>query len=98
MSLGSCGTPGGCRPSQNHFGSSVMYRMTLRPLAFAAAIVSPRKSRLVVQVPGILDGHGRAYPSRLWKLARTRYWACRFCAAETHLLAVQPRLVASACH
>src|SRR4051794_9735984 len=75
-----------------------MYRMTLRPFAFAAAIVSPRKSRLVEQLPGIFDGQGRAYPSRLWNEASTRYWACSFCAADTHLLALQPVLVTSASH
>jgi hypothetical protein len=34
--------------------------MTFRPSALAAAIVSPRKSRLVAQLPGIFEGHGRA--------------------------------------
>src|SRR2546421_10938750 len=89
-SFGSGAGMAGCRPSQNHLGSSVMYIMTLRPLAFAAAISSPTKSRFVEQVPGILDGHGRAYPSRLWNVASTMYEACSCCAACTHLLASQP--------
>src|SRR5438477_2988700 len=56
----------------------------------AAVISSPRKSRLVEQVPGMSDGQGRAYPRRLWNVASTMYWTCSCCAACTQVLAVQP--------
>ena len=56
--------------------------MTRTPLAWPAAISSPRKSRWVEQLPGIFDGHGRAYPSRLWKVVRTTYDAPSFFASS----------------
>src|SRR5262245_27607920 len=61
----------------------------------AALISSPRMSRLVEQLPGIFEGHGRAYPSRLWKVASTMYCTCSSCAALTHLLAFQSPPVTS---
>src|SRR6266545_1523779 len=63
--------------------------MTFSPLALAAATVSPRKSRVVVQLPGIFEGQARAYPSLLWNVATTRYCACNCSAACTHRSAVQ---------
>ncbi|WP_203974470.1 hypothetical protein [Planotetraspora silvatica] len=57
--------------------------MTFRPCAFAAVISSPRKSLLVRQLPRIADGHGLAYPSRLWKVASTMYCVCSFWASDT---------------
>src|SRR5262249_44848532 len=64
----------------------------------ASVASSATKSRLVAQVPGIFDGHGRAYRSRLWKVASTMYWTCSCCAALTHLVADQPPLVTAASH
>ena len=43
-----------------HWASFVMYRMTRSPAPCAALISSPRKSRCVLQLPGMLDFHGRA--------------------------------------
>ena len=70
--------------------------MTFTPSADAASINSPRKSRFVEQLPGIADGHARAYPSLLWNDASTRYCACSFFASSTQYLADQPPFVTAA--
>jgi hypothetical protein len=57
--------------------------MTFWSASWAALISSPRKSRLVLQLPGIADGQARAYPSRLWKEASTMYFACSFLVSST---------------
>src|SRR4029453_13521143 len=64
----------------------------------AALISSPRKSRLVEQLPGIDDGQARAYPSRLWNEASTRYWTCSFLPSWTQYSGVQPPFVTSFSH
>ena len=50
---------------------------------------------MVLQVPGIFDGHARAYPRRLWNAASTMYWVCSFLASCTQKLASQPALLTS---
>ncbi len=60
-----------------------MYRMVFIPALLVASMSSRRKSRLVWQLPGIDDGHGRAYPRRLWNVANTMYCAWSFFASLT---------------
>jgi hypothetical protein len=57
--------------------------MTRTPFALPAVTSSPRKSRSVAQLPGIFEGHGRAYPSLLWNVASTMYDAPSLRASST---------------